>query len=294
MTIAKLKAVIPENARNKGFCAALFGSLLISFDPVFIRLSGTGGFDTVFLFGLFTAISISTIIQATDERGVRGTLRAGGWPIVMSALLMVGSATTFVLSVKHTAVANTMIILSGRPVLTAFFSWLLLKENTSKALWLAIAGVMGGTAIVVSGSLKSPNLIGDSLALLTVLFLAVNGVLQRRYKKMSRMAIVGLCGCFMAVIMFLPANPSSYTLSTWMIMGAMGMVSAPLGRVLNATSSRYIPAAESAVISLSSLMFAPIWIFFLFNEQPPLTTLAGGSIVLGTIFSYIFITTKKT
>jgi len=294
MTIAKLKSIIPEKARTKGLWAALFGSLLISFDPIFIRLSGTGGFDTVFLFGLFTAISMSTIIQTTDGRGIKGTMRAGGWPIVMSALLMVGSATTFVLSVKHTAVANTMIILSGRPILTAFFSWLLLKEKTSKAFWLTIAGVIAGTTIVVYGSIESSKLTGDGFALLTVFFLALNGVLQRRYKKISRMAIVGLCGCFMAVIMFFPATPSSYTISTWLIMGTMGMVSAPFGRVLNATSNRYIPAAESAVISLSSMMLAPIWIFFTFNEQPPITTMVGGAIVLSTIYSYIFMTRKKT
>lgn len=289
----EIKSVFPESTRSKGLWAALAGSFLVSLDPVFIRLSGTGGFDTVFLFGLFTAVSMSAVIRATDSRGVSGTLKAGGWPLLVSALLMVGSATTFVLSVKHTAVANTMIILSGRPVLTAVFSWIILREKTSPALWMAIAGVMAGILIVVSGSARSPNLAGDGLALLTVTFLAMNGVVLRRYKQMSRMAVVGLCGFFMALLMAAPATPSAYGLSTWVTMGIMGLVSAPLGRVLNAASSRYIPAAESAVISLSSMMFAPVWIFFLFREIPPAATLAGGTIVLGTIFSYIFFTGKQ-
>lgn len=289
----EIKSVFPESTRAKGLFAAFAGSLLVSFDPVFIRLSGTGGFDTVFLFGFFTAISMSVVIHATDRRGIRGTLKAGSWPLLLSALLMVGSATTFVLSVKHTAVANTMIILSGRPVLTAVFSWIILRETASRALWMAIAGVMAGILIVVSGSLESANLIGDGLALLTVTFLGMNGALLRRYRQMSRMAVVGLCGFFMAVMMVVPATPSAYTLPTWIIMGVMGLLSAPLGRVLNAASPRYIPAAESAMISLSSMMFAPVWIFFLFSETPPATTLVGGAMVLGTIFSYVFLTAKQ-
>lgn len=293
MTILQLKAMIPEDARSKGVLAALFGSLFISFDPVFIRFSGTGGFDTAFLFGLFTALSMSVIIQSTDRRGLSGTLYEGGWPLVFSSLLMVGSATTFVLSVKHTAVANTMIIMSARPVLTAVVSWVFLRERTSKGLWLAIIGVMGGIGIVVSGSLESTNLLGDSLAMVTVSFLALNGTLLRRYKQVSRTAIVGLCGFFMAVVMFIPATPSGYSLNTWLIMGAMGLASAPLGRVLNAVSSRYIPAAETAVISLSNTVFAPVWIFILFHEQPPVNTLVGGAVVLGTILTYIALLRKR-
>jgi drug/metabolite transporter (DMT)-like permease len=293
MNIAILKAAIPASSRNKGLLAALLGSLMISFDPVFIRLSGTGGFDTAFLFGLFTAISMTAFIQATDKRGLTRTLKAGGWPLVLSALLMVGSATTFVLSVKHTAVANTMVIMSGRPVLTAVFAWLLLREKTSKKLMAAITGVVFGIAIVVTGSLESAHLIGDGFAILIVIFLAMNGVLMRRCKEMSRMAIVGLCGFFMAVIMVFPAHPSSYTLSTWVVMGVMGLVSAPLGRVLNAISPRYIPAAESAAISMSSMMLAPIWIFFVFSERPPTATFLGGAIVLSTIFAYIYMTRQR-
>ena len=293
MIFKKLTGLIPEDTRHKGLLAALAGCLLISFDPVFIRLSGTSGVDTAFLFGLFTALSMSIVVQATDPRGLLGAVRSSGWPAVLSGLFILGSATCFILSVTFTAVANTMIIMSARPVLTALVSWLFLRERTTQALWLAMAGVMAGIGIVVSGSLASANLVGDGLAVLMVIFLSLNGALLRKYKQMSRTVIVGLAGLFLALTMSLAATPSGYTASTWLIMAAMGLASAPMGRVLNAVSVRYLPAAEAALLSLSTSVLAPVWIFLLFREVPTIAALVGGGVVLATLVGYIRITGKR-
>lgn len=293
MNTLSIKTIIPEDARTKGIAAALAGTLLISFDSVFIRLSGTGGVNTAFLFGLFTMISMTLILRTTDRRGVTGALKEGGWPVAVSGLLMFGSATAFILSIKHTAIANTVVIIGSRPVLTAIFSWIFLREKADKALWLAIFTVMCGIGVVVSGSLKSVNLMGDSLALLAVVFLALNGTLQRKYREMSRTAVVGTAGFFLAVVMFFFADIRSFTPATWLIMGCMGLASAPVGRVLNAVSTRYILAAEAAMFTLSLSVFSTLWAYLLFNEAPPAATLVGGGIILGTICAYILFTLKQ-
>ncbi|WP_412973834.1 hypothetical protein, partial [Oceanidesulfovibrio marinus] len=119
-----------------------------------------------------------------------------------------------------------MFIMSLWTVNTAAVSWRYFRDKTSPALLPSIVGVIIVMGIVGSGSLESPPLLGDALALLTVIFLGLNGALLRRYPKVSRMAVVGLAGFFMALIMFFPAQPSSYPQSTWLIMGAMGLLSA--------------------------------------------------------------------
>ncbi|OIQ49923.1 EamA-like transporter family protein [Pseudodesulfovibrio hydrargyri] len=293
MTIAQLKAFIPEEARAKGTMAAILGGILLSFDPIFVRLSGVGGYETAFLFGLFSALSMGTLIQATDARGLVGTVRESGWPAVVSGLIMLGSASMFVLSIKHTSVANTMMILSGRPVLTAAAAWLILRERTSGKLWLAIGGVVCGMAVVVSGSLRSGNVHGDGLALAGVICLALNGVMWRHFRAMSRMLVVGFGGLFLAVIMFFLTDVTAIPARTWLVMACMGLLSAPAGRVLNAVSSRYIPAAEMATYALISPVLAPIWVFLLFREQPPAATLAGGGLILAAIAAYIAATARR-
>ncbi len=293
MTTSLVSAIGSVNSRDKGRLAALTGGVLLSFDSVFIRLSGTGGIDTAFLFGVFSAISMFLIIHVTDPRGIRGTLLEGGWPLVASGLLIVGSASTFVLSIKHTSVANTVFIMSARPVITALVSWILLREQTSRSLWWAIAGVMLGIFIVVNGSLEGGNPLGDGLAIVTVLCLGLNGTLWRRYRDMSRFAVVGLGGLFTAMVMFIPASPASLSPHTWLIMGCMGVLSAPLGRVLNALSSRYIPAAEMATITLISAVLAPAWAYLFFAERPPLNTMIGGAVIFLSIASYLVRTGRR-
>jgi len=288
MNLSQTMAILPENQQDKGRLAALTGGLLISFDSVFVRLSEVGGVETVFLFGLFSALSMGLLIQFKDRRGLVGTLKESGWPAVLSGLLILGSASMFVLSVKHTAVANTMIILSGRPVMTATIAWLLLRERTSSALWLAIVGVMLGIGVVVSGSLTTGNPLGDTFAVTGVICLGLNGTLWRRYKDISRLAVVGLGGLFLALAMAPMAHIASIPLRSWAIMACMGLFSAPLGRVLNAVSSRYIPASEMATISLINPILAPLWVFLLFGEQPPTTTLWGGLIVMASIGVYLW------
>lgn len=287
MNMSSVKALLPEDARNRGRLAALVGGLLLSFDSVFVRLSGTGGIDTAFLFGLFSALSMAALITATDRRGVAGALREGGRPLALSALLMMGSASAFVLSIKLTTVANTLFILSARPVLTALAAWLFLKERPTKSLWLTMAAVTGGIFIVVNGSLRGGNLLGDGFALFGVACLGLNGVLWRRYKDMSRLAVVGLGGFLIALVMFVPATPSAFSASTWLIMGGMGLATAPLGRVLNALSSRYIPAAETSTIALTSAVLAPAWAFLFFAERPPTATMVGGAVIIAAILYYV-------
>lgn len=160
------KSIQPNSARTAGVMITLLGALLMSLDPVFIRLSGVSGFDTAFLFGLFTAISMPLCIQLRDERGLVRAVKESGWQVLLSGLLMLGSAAGLVLSIKLTSIANTFVILSASPALAALFSWWLLGEVTKRSTWIAIVSVMVGIAIVVSGSFKSGNLLGDGLALL--------------------------------------------------------------------------------------------------------------------------------
>ncbi|GAB3516400.1 DMT family transporter [Photobacterium alginatilyticum] len=282
-----------KSARTMGVSVTLMGALLMSLDPIFIRFSGVSGFDTAFLFGLFTAISMPIFIQLRDERGLIRAINESGWPVLLSGLLMLGSATGLVLSIKHTSIANTFVILSAAPALAAVFSWLLLGEVTKRSTWIAIVSVMIGIVIVVSGSFNSGNLIGDGLAVFAVTCLSLNQTLLRKYKNVSRMASVGFGGLFLAFAMFFVATPSTYSLNTWLIMGVMGLFTAPFGRVLSQTATRYITAPEVGMILMINTVLAPIWAFSFFNEIPPMTSVLGGSIILLTILIYAISTTKN-
>ncbi|MBE9397867.1 DMT family transporter [Pontibacterium sp. N1Y112] len=293
MTNSITHSLTQKNARTTGILIALLGALLMSFDPIFIRFSGVSGFDTAFLFGLFTAISMPVFIQLRDERGLVTALKASGWPVIFSGVLMLGSASALVLSIKNTSIANTFVILSAAPALAAIFSRIFLGEITKRSTWFAIAAVMIGIAIVVSGSFKTGNWLGDGLAVFAVTCLSLNQTLLRKYQDVSRMASVGLGGLFLATVMFFLATPSTFSTSTWIIMAAMGLFTAPFGRVLSQVATRYITAPEVGMILMIEAVIAPLWAFGFFGEVPPMASIIGSAIILGTILMYAISTAKQ-
>lgn len=293
MSIQSVLSSGHANGRLTGILITLLGALLMSFDPIFIRFSGVGGFDTAFLFGLFTAISMASFIQATDERGLIGTLRAAGWPVIVSGLLMLGSASSLVLSIKNTSVANVFVILSIAPALAAVFSRIFLGEVTRRATWVAMAFVMVGIGIVVSGSIGSVHLAGDALAFFAVTCVSLNQTLLRKFKSVSRMASVGMGGFFLFVVMSFLATPSQFEASTWLIMAVMGLFTAPFGRVMTQVATRFISAPDVGIILMIEAVFAPLLAFGFFGEIPPLNSVLGGAIILATILIYVRQTTRS-
>ncbi|SPJ30038.1 DMT family transporter [Falsiruegeria mediterranea] len=281
-----------QSLRLKGIGIALIGAALMSLDPVFIRFSGVDELETSFLFGFFTAISMATVIQFSDKRGVLQVLRDSGWPLLVAGLLMLGSASGLVFAIKNTSIANTFLILSATPAIAAIFSWLFLREVASKQTLLAIAGVIVGIAIVVSGSTGSGNWLGDLLAVFAVSCLALMMTLLRKFPDVSRMGAVGTGGFLLAATMVFVTEPSQFSMETWLIMGAMGLLTAPFGRVLSMVATRYATATEVSMTLMLETVLAPIWAYFFFAEVPAVASLAGGAVILITIAAYTLHLTK--
>lgn len=279
-------------SRAQGIAIAALGSVLMSLDPIFIRFSGVSSVDTAFLFGLFTAISMSILIQVTDKRGLLRVLIEGGWPLIFVGILMVGSASGLVFSIKHTSVANSLVIISSTPAVAALFSWIFLGEKTNRKTMMAIAAVIVGIVVVVSGSVSghggmgAGHWVGDLAAMGSVVCLSGMFVVLRKYKDVSRMANVAVGAFFLAIVMSFFAEPSTYSVNTWLVMAAMGMFSAPMGRVLTKVATRYASAAEVTMTLMLETVLAPIWAYLFFTEVPAMTSFVGGGLIFITIVIY--------
>ena len=282
-----------RNLRLKGIGIALIGAALMSLDPIFIRFSGVEELETSFLFGLFTAISMAVVIQLNDKRGLLQVLFESGWPLLAAGVLMLGSASGLVFAIKNTSVANTFLIFSTTPAIAAVFSWMFLREKVSRQTLLAIVGVFVGIAVVVSGSTGTGNWFGDMLAVFAVSSLALMMTLLRKFPDVSRMGAVGVGGFLLAATMFFFTEPSTFSLNTWLVMGAMGLVTAPFGRVLSMVATRYATATEVSMTLMLETVLAPIWAYIFFTEVPGANSLAGGAIILVTIIAYTLHLTRE-
>jgi drug/metabolite transporter (DMT)-like permease len=95
---------------------------------------------------------------------------------------------------------------------------------------------------------------------------------------------VSLLGAFGAIAIALPlANPLSIATSDIALLLMLGVVQMTLGLTFFFAALRLLPAAQVTLIALLEPVLGPIWVWLFMGEQPPPTTLIGGSIIFGAL-----------
>ncbi len=269
--------------RRVGVLLAFSGMLAVSTDSFFIRLADVDGYDVTFWVGVFTAVSLFSLITIRQRRSPVAGIRTGGPPLWVAAALQAGSTSVFVLAVTKTSVANVVVIIAAAPLTAAGFAWLLLRERTSRRVWIAIAVSMVGIIVVVSGSAGGGTLTGDLLAVAAIIQFGLSLVVLRRHPDVDRMLMVAIAGVGMAVIAAAPGTLWGHSAKTWVALTLMGFIFGPLARVLIAEAPKHLPAAEVGLFAPVETVAATLWAWLFFAEAPPATTVIGGFVIVAAV-----------
>jgi drug/metabolite transporter (DMT)-like permease len=263
---------------------AACGMFIISTDSLITRAADVSGWTVVFWFDVFVAPA--TFIYLSIRPGARPLeiARTGGWPLFWSGVFQLGSSSAFIMAIKNTAIANVVVIVASAPVFAAIASRILIGEKTGRRVWIAIAISMIGIIIVMSDSFGGGHLTGDLLALMAIICWSLNLTIWRHHPDLDRSAAVGLAGVFMAIVAALPAVIFGHSAATYLLLFIMGAIAGPVGRVMLATSTRYLPAAEVSLFTPIETIAAIFWGWLAFGEAPAKTIYIGGLIILGGVF----------
>jgi drug/metabolite transporter (DMT)-like permease len=266
----------------KGTLYAFSGIFLMGFDAIFIRYSGLGGFGASFLFGMFSMLSMAFVTQVYGK-GIPEAVKHGGWILVFSGMVMGGSGTTFVLAVQNTTIANVALIMTSSAVFSSVFSRILIGEKTSLSTWAAVGISALGVYIIVRGSLGGHGLLGDMYALAAAMFSSLNYVIWRKYPQISRTMAICFGGFFIMLFSAFGADFGSFGIVPVLIMAAMGLLSAPIGRAFISTAARHITAMEISLYGLTRTVLVPLLAWLFFTEIPPAQTFVGGAVIICAI-----------
>ncbi len=88
-------------------------------------------FEQVFWRSLVAALFVAAFVFFTGKRPQIGR------PMWFSGAMWAVMFTAFVVALSLTTVANTLVVMSVAPLLTAFLSFVILKEAVSARTWLA-------------------------------------------------------------------------------------------------------------------------------------------------------------
>jgi len=266
--------------RAIGLALAVGGLLLMSLESPGLKLTRLSSWDNSLFLGAFSAVSMFLLVRVrSGEQLTTAAQRHAPWVYVSSA---VQALTTlfFVLALHHTTVANTVVIFATTPAVAALIATFAIRERTPLRTWLGIAGAIAGIALVVSGSFGGGGLLGDVFALIAVTGYAVNLTIWRRFRDMPREVVIGLGTLGMALVAAPLASFHGIDGRALAILAALGLVTAPLARVMIASSTRYLPVSHVGLLTPVETIAATALAFVLLNEVPPATVFAGGALVL--------------
>lgn len=280
-----------------GLLLALLGTLILTPDAMFMRLSEMDGFQMSawrgFLMGgvLLTAWVLTSRDKAGDIAQIN--TRAGLAIIICQFF----NSMLFCLGIAAAPAAIVLIGIAAVPVFSALLSWLVLREPTHALTWAAIGAVMIGIAIAVTGeeqvTLDTRAVIGAVFGLGVAMVLALNFVILRARQRLPIMLLIGIGAVLAGVNGLIITGPANMMTGTPWAMIVTGGIVLPLSFYLLSLSARYTHAANVSLLMLLETVLGPLWVWLAVGETPTGPMLIGGAIVVVSLALYLVLTRRR-
>lgn len=259
--------------------------LFVSTDSLFVRLGEGSGATMAFLMacGSTLSLGLGAIVRPGGRAAFRHSLLTTPRAILLAAVLGAATQFSFILAVTRTSVANVVVIVGASPIAAAIAAFFLLKERPERRVMGAIVVTAVGIGATMSGSLGSPSLGGDVVAVVAICAFGLSIVVWRKHPDLDRPSALALGSVVMALVTLPIIEWSSIDLRMLLAGGAMGLIANPLGRMLYTAAPRYVPTAEVALFAPVETVAATVWAWWAFAEVPAARTILGGVIVLAAI-----------
>ena len=243
-------------------------------------------FEQVFWRSLAAGVFVAVFLQVTGGAPWRAA-RAAGLPGLFSGTMWAVMFTAFVLALSLTSTANTLVVMSVSPLLTAVLARLLLREPVPPRTWVAIlAGAAGiGWMFAAGLGMHSPRDVAGMLVAMLVPIAAASNLIALRATA-ARLDLVPalIVGAALSCLIALPlALPFGATARDLLLLAFLGVFQLGLPCMLLVIASRSLRAPEIALLGLIEVVLGPLWAWLGAGETPAYATLAGSAIVLAAL-----------
>lgn len=248
------------------------------------HLEAARGFEATFWRSVFAVLFVAVALLWQQRGQTFASIRAVGRLGLLSGVMWSVMFCCFMVALTMTTVANTLIVMSIAPLLTAFFAWLFLHQKIAARTWVAIAlACIGMTGMFVSGlsHLGGTQLAGMVIALGVPLAASVNVIaLKKAGHGVDLMPTVMLGGVLSALMMLPLAWPFQASPHDIGILAILGFFQLGFPCMLMVAASKSLSAPEISLLALLEVLLGPIWAWLGADEVPAQATLIGGAVVL--------------
>ena len=199
---------------------------------------------------------------------------------------------TFILSLTSTSAAVTMLSIAAMPFMAAILAYFFLKEKISFTTLLAILISAIGIIFIsldIKGDRSLFGLINGLLSGLGFAGFTVTLRWRKETPKFATVAIAGIFCSFFSILILILSNDHIFISLKNTSLSALHGFLVCTGIILYASKSKYLPAADLTLLSLTEVLGGIFWVWlplFGINEIPSFNTLIGGLIITLAIIFY--------
>ncbi len=283
-----------DNLYMVGVAIALLGGTFLSLSGIMIRnIEAADGWQILFYRSLATFLTIFVFLVFQYRGSIaRRFADIGGAGLLAALVLSVGSIF-YIMALLNTTVANVVFIIGASPLLAALAGWLFLRERVTRASLAAMFAAILGIGLMFADGLVSGGMLGNVFALCLAIMYVFYLLILRGNRHVDMMPATCLSGLFTALIVLAFVVDFAVSRHDMVIILALGSVQFGFGFMCLTWSTRYIPAAEVALFSLSEAVLNPIWVWLGVGETPSLYTLAGSAVVLAAVMTYSIMAIRR-
>lgn len=281
----------------------VIGILGISLSSIFVKYSPAPGAVTAAYRLLWTVILMSPVVF-TRKDVTRELFSVGTKTVILCAVSGLFLAIHFVLwfeSLSLTTVASSTTIVCTEVIWVSLGYCLFMKGSLSKKALLCIAVTLAGSFLIAySDSLNMSNLVGDMLALLAAIAVAVYMLIGRAVRKSTSTTVytyIVYLACALALIIMcagLKMNLFAYGMAPAIVGFLLAVFSTILGHSIFSWCLKYFSPSFVSASKLCEPVVSAIIAIFLFDEIPTLMQISGAVLIIGGNLIYSRIETKTT
>ena len=275
-----------------------WGALCLSFGGLIVKsFEGANLWQILFWRQFFFAIIIILYLLFSYRKNFFKSFYKSGLPGFVAGLFLSVGFAAYVFSMYTTTVANTNFIITTEIIFLAIFGYFFLKEKINLITFISIILGMSGVLLIVGSSLSiqsNEQFLGNVVAFIMPISFAILVIIIRKYPNVDMVPSQLTAGIAAAIIGFLIAGKLSISPHDLFLAFLAGFFQIGFGFILITTGSQTTPAAVVGVLMLTESVFGPLWAWLFINEEPPISVLIGGGIIICSILLQSFYGKKSS
>ena len=256
-----------ESQRHLGWVLVSLSAVAWSTAGFFTRLIDEDVWTMLFWRGFFGGLAFAAMVAVHYRGKVVATYASLGGMGVILAVISGAGMITFIGSLMLTTVADVYVIYATVPFVTAGVAWFVLRERASLSVFVASLLAIAGVAVTLSGASYGGSLLGQLVAFVMTLTMALMAVILRWKRDIPVLAALGLSAWIAAFVAFWFCDPFDVSSLDLAMLALFGVTQSALGLVLFGMGSRMIPAAEATLLTALDVPLAPLWVWLVFGEH---------------------------